>query len=191
MSKYQPSISASCRIVFAVRLLCVAALPALAVPAAADVFVDVGAQTSRVKARIANAADTVSTTESGVHLGVGVSRRVGERSELGARLEADLVDSDLFLAVRALDYRYHISERFAVSGFLGAARLDLATPAYGWYLGGGVQFKELLPRIDLNIDFRYADKVARDNLLPSDPQGGSPDNFYDIAGVSVYISYRF
>lgn len=191
MSKHQPSIAALFHTAIAVRLLCLVALAALATPAAADVFVDFGAQSSRVKARIANAGDTVSTTESGLHVGVGVSRPVGERSELGARLEADLLDSDLLLAVRALDYRYHVSEHFAVSAFLGAARLDLATPAYGWYMGGGVQFTDVLPRVDLNVDLRYADKVARDNLLPTDPQGGSPDNFYDIAGVSVYISYRF
>jgi hypothetical protein len=170
-----------------------AVLPALlaCVPAAADVFVDFGAQTSRVKARIANVEDTVDTTESGVHLGLGASRRVGERSEFGARIELDGMGSDVFLAVRALDYRYHVSERYAVSAFLGAARLDLATPAYGYYFGGGMQFRDLRPGWDLNVDLRYGDKVARDNLLPSDPQGGSPDNFYDVLGISAYLSYRF
>ena len=160
-------------------------------PAAADVFVDFGAQTSRVEARIANMEDTVETTESGVHLGIGASRRVGEQNEFGARLEVDTMGSDLFLAVRALDYRRHLSDRFSISGFLGAARLDLATPAYGYYLGGGLQLKEVTPNLDLNLDLRYGDKVARDNLLPTDPQGGSPDNFYDITGLSLYLSYRF
>ena len=160
-------------------------------PAAADVFVDFGAQTSRVEARIANMEDTVETTESGVHFGIGASRRVGELNEFGARLELDMMGSDLFLAVRALDYRRHLSDRFSISGFLGAARLDLATPAYGYYLGGGLQLKEVMPNLDLNLDLRYGDKVARDNLLPTDPQGGSPDNFYDITGISLYLSYRF
>jgi hypothetical protein len=160
-------------------------------PAAADVFVDFGAQTSRVKARIANMDDTVDSTESGIHVGLGASRRVTERSEFGARIELDSMGSDMFLAVRALDYRYHVSERYAVSGFLGAARLDLATPAYGYYFGAGVQLRDLWPRWDLNLDLRYGDKVARDNLLPSDPQGGSPDNFYDVLGISAYLSYRF
>lgn len=163
----------------------------VAAPARADVFVDAGAQTSRVKARIANMADTVETTESGIHAGIGASRRVGERSEIGARLELDTMGSDLFLAVRAVDYRYYLSDRFAVSGFVGAARLDLATPAYGWYFGGGLGLRDVMPNFDLNLDLRYGDKVARDNLLPTDPQGGSPDNFYDILGISVYLSYRF
>ncbi|MGH8167772.1 MAG: hypothetical protein ACREQ1_11060 [Woeseiaceae bacterium] len=167
------------------------ALPVLSTSATAEVFVDFGAQTSRVEARIANMEDTVETTESGVHFGIGVSRRVGELNEFGARLEVDTMGSDLFLAVRALDYRRHLSERFSISGFLGAARLDLATPAYGYYLGGGLQLKEVLRNLDLNLDLRYGDKVARDNLLPTDPQGGSPDNFYDITGISLYLSYRF
>ena len=161
------------------------------VPAAADVFVDFGAETGRVKARIANMDDTVDTTESGVHLGFGASRRVSERSEVGARIELGSMGSDMFLAVRALDYRYHISDRYAVSAFLGAARLDLATPAYGYYFGTGVQLRDIRPRLDLNLDLRYGDKVARDNLLPGDPQGGSPDNFYDVLGISAYLSYRF
>ena len=73
----------------------------------------------------------------------------------------------------------------------GAARLDLATPAYGYYFGGGVQFKDLRPHWDLSVDLRYGDKIARDNLLSTDPQGGSPDNFYDLVGFSVYLSRRF
>ena len=59
-----------------------------------------------------------------------------------------------------------------MTAFFGAARLDLATPAYGYYLGTGVQVKELWPSWSLAIDLRYGDKIARDNVLPTDPQGG-------------------
>ena len=165
----------------------------LALPPAvgAEVFIDLGAQVSRIEARIANRPDTVDSTEAGAHVGLGVSRRYGERNELGARIEFGNLGSDLLLAVRAIDYRRHVSERLAFSAFLGAARLDLATPAYGYYFGAGVQLKGVLPRWDLNLDLRYGDKVARDNLLPTDPQGGSPDNFYDILGASLYLSRRF
>jgi hypothetical protein len=45
--------------------------------------------------------------------------------------------------------------------------------------------------LDLGIDLRYGDKLARDNLLPTDPQGGTPDNFYDVSGIAVYFSRRF
>lgn len=175
-----------------IRLVAVAActiyVPAIAL---AEPFVDVGAQASRIEARIANADGTVDTTETGGHIGLGFFRRVSERNELGVRVELDNLGSDLLLAVRAVDWRYTMSERLSVGGFLGAARLDLATPAYGYYFGGGIQIRNVVPRWDLGIDMRYGDKIARDNVLPTDPQGGSPDNFYDLLGVSVYLSRRF
>jgi hypothetical protein len=118
-------------------------------------------------------------------------RRELRQGSIGARLELDDVDGDRLLALRAFDYRRHLSERLAVTAFLGAARLDLATPAHGYYLGGGLQLKELVAGWDLAIDLRLGDKLARDNLLPSDPQGGRPDNFYDLTGVAVYLSRRF
>ncbi len=163
----------------------------LATPSLAEVFVDVGASVNRVESKIALRDDTVKRRDSGLAVAVGVRRDVGERSDIGARLEADRIDDDLLLAARALDYRFHISRRFAVGAFIGAARLDLATPAYGYYAGFGAQYKDLWPRWDLGLDVRYGDKVARDNLLPSDPQGGSPDNFHDISGLRLYLSVRF
>ena len=44
--------------------------------------------------------------------------------------------------------------------------------------------------MDLGIDLRYGDKIARDNLLPTDPQS-RPDSFYDLTGASLYLRYRF
>ena len=160
-------------------------------PAVAEVFVDVGLNGTRVEADIANQADKTTTNSSGLHAAIGVRRALRGRGDIGARLEIDDVDSDLLLTVRALDYRFHTSERLAVGAFFGAARLDLATPAYGYYLGGGVHFKELISRWDLGLELRFGDKVARDNVLPSDPQGERPDNFYDLSGVSIYLSRRF
>jgi hypothetical protein len=160
-------------------------------PANAEIFFDVGANASRIEAKIANIDDTVDTSSGGLHVGIGARRKIGTSGDIGVRLELDSVDSDLFLAVRALDYRRHVSERLAVGFFLGAARLDLATPAYGYYLGAGVTFKEVLPRWDLGLDLRFGDEVARDNLLPTDPQGGSPDNFHDVTSLGLYLSYRF
>ena len=78
-----------------------------------------------------------------------------------------------------------------VTGFLGAARYDLATPAYGVYLGAGAQWRDLVPRLDLSLDLRYASKVARDHLVSGDPVGGRGDSFYDITSAALYLSYRF
>ena len=163
----------------------------IARPAGAEAFFDIGVNASQIESRIANASGTIETTETGLHLGVGASRRVGERGELSVRLELDNLGSNLLLAVRALDYRRHLSDRLAFNVFAGAARLDLATPAFGYYFGAGIQLKELVSNWDLSIDLRVGSEVARDNVLPSDPQGGSPDNFHDILGVSVYLTRRF
>ena len=166
-----------------------AAMYLAAADARADAFLDLGLHGTHVEADVATLT-RVTTSESGLHLGAGLRRELASGS-IGARIELDDVDGDLLLAVRALDYRRHLTGRLAVTAFLGAARLDLATPAYGYYLGTGVQFKEFLPSWTLSVDLRYADKVARDNVLPTDPQGGKPDNFYDLSGIAVYLSRRF
>jgi hypothetical protein len=160
---------------------------ALAQGATAEAFVDVGANATRVEVDIVNLPHTFTDT-SGLHFGVGLRRELSQGS-IGARLELDDLDGDLLLAVRAFDYRRHLSDRLALTAFAGAARLDLATPAYGYYLGGGVELKDLWPRWSLGVDLRLGDKLARDNLLPTDPPGD--DNFYDITGLAVYLSRRF
>jgi hypothetical protein len=164
---------------------------AAATTARAETFVDLGLSSTRVSADIALQPATFDSTHSGWHFGAGVRRTLSGGGNIGVRVELDDVDSDLLLAVRALDYRYHVSDRIALGAFLGAARLDLATPAYGYYLGGGLQIKDLLPAWDLSFDLRLGDKIARDNLLPTDPQGGRSDNFYDLSGFSIYLSRRF
>jgi hypothetical protein len=172
------------------RLCAVAVAAALARSAAADAFVDFGVSRTRVEADIATLAVKPTGTDSSAHLGAGLRRELA-RGSIGARIELDDVAGDLLLAVRAVDYRRHVTQRFAVTAFAGAARLDLATPAHGYYLGGGVQLKELVPGWTLAVDVRLGDKIARDNLLPGDPQGGRPDNFYDLTGVAIYFSRGF
>jgi hypothetical protein len=171
-------------------LLAVLLLAVTADEARAEVFVDVGINSTRIEADIATLPDKIETTQSGLHVGAGVRRDL-RRGTIGVRLELDDIDGDLLLAVRALDYRRNLSDRWAVGAFIGAARLDLATPAYGYYLGAGAQLKELFAGWDLGLDVRIGDKIARDNILPTDPQGGRPDNFYDLRGVSLYLSRRF
>lgn len=162
-----------------------------AMGAHAEAFLDLGVNISRIDSRLALQPDWTSSTSSGVHIGLGVRRTLSGGNDIGVRLELDDIDSNTLVAVRAFDYRFNRSERFAIGAFLGAARLNLATPAYGYYFGGGVQFKDVLAGWDLGVDLRRGDKIARDNLLPTDPQGGSPDNFYDLTGLSVYFSKRF
>jgi hypothetical protein len=163
---------------------------ALSLQAAGEAFVDLGVNGTHVEADIATLPETVTSDVSGLHLGFGFRREL-EAGSIGARIELDDLDGDLLLAVRAFDYRRHLSDRLALTAFAGAARLDLDTPAHGYYLGGGLQIKDLWPRWSLAFDVRLGDKLARDNLLATDPQGGRPDNFYDLSGVALYLSREF
>lgn len=160
----------------------------------AELFVDAGLNVNRVRVIIdaIDVADGYDTdTDVAPHIGVGARRAVSKRQDLGVRVEADTIQSELMLSVRALDYRFRWNDTFAVSAFLGAARYDVATPAYGYYGGFGMQLRNILPRVDLGIDARFADKVARDKLLPGEPKQFRPDAFYDIYSVSSYLSYRW
>ena len=163
------------------------AAAALARAATAEIFVDFGFNDTNVEADIATLPETVETDSSGLHLGFGFRRELTQGS-IGARLELDDLDGESLLAVRAFDYRRHLSERFALTAFAGAARLGLDTPAYGWYLGGGVQIKDLWPRWSLGVDLRLGDKLARDNFEAQAPR---PDDFYDLKGFAIYLSRGF
>ena len=41
------------------------------------------------------------------------------------------------------------------------------------------------------MDFRYAQNIARDHVLASDPQGARPDSFYKIESAVLYLSRHF
>jgi len=65
----------------------------------------------------------------------------------------------VLIAVRALDYKHAFSERLSIGGFLGAARLDLATPAYGYWLGGALEYLG-----ELYVETGQIDK-AKENVV--------------------------
>ncbi|HEY8522084.1 MAG TPA: hypothetical protein VIN61_18590 [Gammaproteobacteria bacterium] len=180
---------------FSTRVLAAALGVVACVPlpdAAAEPFVSVGALRSDVREDAPTAPAKVTLSDSSALIGGGISRRLAGGSEIGVRAELTEAASARLFAVRAFDYRYHLSERLAVTAFLGAARLDLATPAYGYYAGAGMALKNVLPGWDLGIDLRFGDKLARDNVAPGDPQGGPrPDTFYDLEGFGITLTRRF
>lgn len=161
-------------------------------PRGAELFVDAGINLSEVAVRLDGSPAENESLGVASHFAIGARRAVSERSDLGVRAELDDIDDEMLLSVRALDYRYRFRNPLAVSVFIGASRLDLATPAYGYYYGAGVQWRNLLPNIDLGLDLRYGDKIARDKVLPSDPPSTKrPDSFYDLTGATLSLSYRW
>lgn len=168
------------------------AAAAAARPAAAELFFDVGAHVTRFYTDIPE-GPKFSTTETSPHLAVGVRRALPSGNDIGVRLEAELLDSNAYLAFRVFDYRLDLSERLRLGFFFGAARLDTGEAAFGWYFGTGVQFKELLPAWDLGVDLRFGDSLQRDNVLPTDQPitGPRSDTFYEADGISVYLSRGF
>lgn len=161
----------------------------------ADLFVEAGVNVSEVQIRVGdNSPKRTTSMQAGPHVAIGARRAVSARSDFGVRLELDRIEGDLLLGVRALDYRYRFNNPLAFTLFAGAARYDLATPAYGYYYGVGLQLRDILRGLDLSLDVKYADKVARDRLLPSEPPVtplNRPDSFFDISSAVLSLSYRY
>jgi len=156
----------------------------------AELFVEAGVNASKIHFDL----DTISTSsksEVGPHLAVGARRAVSDRSDLGARVELDQVDGHSLLSVRALDYRYRFSNPLALGVFVGAARYALGTPAYGLYYGAGLQWRDIRPGWDAGLEARIHMRLARDHLLPEDPQSERPDSFYKINSLSFVVTRRF
>jgi hypothetical protein len=158
----------------------------------AERFVDAGVNVNRVHTDTATVIPP-SWSKSGFdpHFGIGARRAVSANNDLGVRAEVDEVDGHSLLGVRAIDYRYRFSIPLAVSLFAGVARYNVATPAYSLYGGFGAQWRNILPKWDLGLDFRYAQNVARDHVLASDLQGIRPETFYKIETGLLYLSRRF
>ena len=134
---------------------------------------------------------TTGPRESGYHFELGARRAVSDHSDLGSRLEFDDIDGHSLIGVRLLDYRYRFWGPLAADAYFGAARFALGTPAYGYYYGVGLEWRNVLPHLDAGVDFRYDDSIARDHLLANDPHVNRPDSFYDIWGGIFKLSYHF
>jgi hypothetical protein len=159
-----------------------------------EIFVDVGTNVNRQNIDLTSATTRYDSPYGyGAHFAAGARRFVSDQSDLGARVEFDNIQGHSLIGVRALDYRYRFHGPLALSVFIGAARYALATPAYGIYYGTGLQWRNVLPGWDAGVDFRYANSVARDHLLPSDPPdvGSRNDSFYNISSFTFSISRHF
>ena len=158
-----------------------------------EIFVDGGVNTSRLEFDPSDKGATPQreVTTSGAHVALGVRRAVTDRSDIGTRVEFDTVDGLTMLGVRAIDYRYRLGEKAALGVFVGAARYDAATAAYGYYGGIGATWRNIVRGIDLNLDLKATDKMARDAVLPEDPASVWGDVIYNISSAQLYLTYKF
>ena len=157
-----------------------------------QLFVDAGVSALRVRTDLTELTPkTAGRSMTGAHFALGARRSVSDRSDLGARVDLDDLGGKSLAGVRLIDYRYRFQGPLALGAFLGAARYALATPAYGFYYGVGLQWRDILPHVDAGVEARYYDSVARDHLLASDPHTTRPDSFYDISGAVLSLTYHF
>jgi hypothetical protein len=160
-----------------------------------EVHVDLGVVASKIVADITTETPRVSSgVGAGPSLTIGARRMVSEHQDFGAALEADDIHGVSLLSARIIDYRWRFHNPLAVNVFLGASRYAAATPAYGFYYGAGLQWRDLLPHWDLGFDYRYAAKVDRLRTQPSDPPesiGYRPDAYYDVSMARLYVSRKF
>jgi hypothetical protein len=158
-----------------------------------QVFVDGGVNVTRLAFNPSDKGVTPerNVTTTGPHAAIGVRGSVSERSDFGTRVELDEIDGSTLIGVRAIDYRYRAGEKLALSLFAGAARYGVATAAYGYYGGVGAQWRDVVSGVDLNLDVRASDAIARDALLPSDPASVWGDVVYHLYSANLYLSYRF
>jgi hypothetical protein len=158
-----------------------------------ELFIDVGVNVNKVRTDLQKGLPiTTSPMGTGAHIGIGARRPVSQSNDLGVRLEFDdEVDGHNLIGVRPLDYRHRFTDSFALGAFAGVARYDVATPAYSLYGGLGAQWLNVLPNWDLGAEYRFAQNVARNHVLASDPMGARPDTFYKIQTAVLYVSRHF
>jgi hypothetical protein len=154
-------------------------------------FVDVGMFTGHLDyEQDAGKVPAVKTPQGSVHLAFGVRRLYDRHNDFGTRIELDNVRGRLFMALRAVDYRRRIGPNLAAGFFMGVGRYAGPTPAYGWYGGAGLQWRNIASKWDLSLDARIGDHMVR-NKVPGEPVILWPNAFYSIYGESIYLSRRF
>jgi hypothetical protein len=165
-------------------------------PKGSEVFADIGINVNRVTVNLdPEIAQYNTPVGTGPHFALGARRAVSTNNDLGARVEIDEIQSHMLIGFRAVDWRYRFDgDAFAVGAFFGVNRYQLATPAYSEYAGLGAEWRNFLPWLpkwDLGLDFRHAQNIARDHVLPTDPRGSRPDSFYKIDSAVLYVSRHF
>ncbi len=157
-----------------------------------ELYVQVGVNYYRVQNSPITNVRIYTPWTLGPHLAIGAWRRASAHQDLGVSLDIDDISGRGLLGVHMLDYRYRFGRSLALHAFAGPARYSVGTPAYGFYLGGGPQWRDILPGWDVGIEYHRVINAQRIRDLPSDPQGGDrPDSFHNIYSWGLYVTRKF
>ena len=156
-------------------------------------FVNVGANYYHVLVYKPHGASTVRYyrrwAATPVAVTIGARRRISAHQDIGVGLDLDSVSGRLLLGLRMIDYRYRFDWPIAIHAFVGAARYSAATPAYGLYLGTGLEWLHAYHGWNIGLDFRSVVSAQRLDDLRS--EHSNLDTYYTIDSWSLYLSHDF
>jgi hypothetical protein len=159
-----------------------------------ELYVSAGADYYRTQVNLHVTPVYYTKWSTGPYVAFGARRRVSAHQDLGVALEADDISGRTLVSVRMLDYRYRTHWPLAFNAFVGASRYSLATPAYGLYVGGGLQWRNVLPGWDVGVNYRSVLYAQRERDLLTDPQPlgtAKPDALTSVNSYTLYISRKF
>ncbi|MDU0113634.1 hypothetical protein RT723_11620 [Psychrosphaera aquimarina] len=149
---------------------------------------------SRANESVTEELPDYSSVKTGQYLAIAVQKPISFSSSIGSRIDIQGYDDHTLISVRAIDYHLTLSESFSTNIFLGAARYQFRTPAYGYAGGLGLLYHpSKWGNWGLQLEARYFDALARDKLSINDPPSidSTPDSFYSIQALSIGINYYF
>lgn len=162
--------------------------------AAVERYVNFGIQSHSASYDLDN-SEVVFENASGsdYSLGVGMLNQFGKtgRHFLGFGLDIQNVLDDRLLGVRALDYQYQAMQKLRIGVFIGAATIDTGASQNGYYAGANVAWQDFMPKLDLVLEIRRADGLARDTLASDELDITRPDIFMDVDFSAVVVRWRF
>lgn len=127
----------------------------------------------------------------GEYLGLSITKPIANQHFLGTRVDYQRIEGHTLNAFRAIDYYYQWSNNTKVNAFIGAARYDFRTPAYGYTIGFGAYYrKPSWKNLGVSVELQYMDKLARDKLHPDDPDYAW-DSFIDVRAITFGMNYYF
>jgi hypothetical protein len=126
--------------------------------------------------------------------GISVSMPVSQHAQIGSKLSYHKIGEANLTSFRAIDYQYALNNEWSVGGFMGAARYDFRTTAFGYHVGVGAFYRPATwGQWGVSLEAQFADKLARDKLHEDDLKGPNvgPDSFVDVRILALALNYYF